>query len=1077
VDGEFAGICPRCLAGLVLVSSAVETPSTASSAGPAPAPSPLRPGAHFGGFEILDVLGQGGMGIVYKARQESLARTVALKVLVPRIAASEEFARRFDREAKVLASLNHPNVVQVHDFGHVDGVHYLVMEYVDGESLETAFRRGRPDPEWLIGVLRDVARGLQRVHEAGLVHRDLKPANVLIARDGTAKIGDFGLAVETETRQRLTEQGYFVGTPHYVSPEHAKGERVDGRSDLYSLGVILYEGFAGRPPFEAHTPTAVLVKHIEEPAPALDRVAPRTPAAVAGLVERLLAKEPDRRLATAADLERALEAAGTPRAAKRSSAPYRPAGFAALLILGLACYFLWPAARVERVFPLLASADEALRRDRYDEAAASIDEARKRGGDDPVWGPQIRALAERISAVRTDREALGKDAADDEEFGQFLCFSKGDWDRGLPMIAAGEESPYRTIAKRDLARPADSAGRVSVADGWLEAAASTDKKRWAERMKERAWAWLSAARSGATAAQRRTIETKLQELDATLEARREIDLLKLSNPEKFAVAGEFSLEGGRLHTPSSTPFARMSIPYLPPDEYDLDLIVERRTGDGALYLGLPRAEAQSGVELDARGQSRIDGRELVQSGRLLQADKPVRLSILVRRSSLEIKTDAGTGFQTGAAGGGIPAPWAVPEKRLLFLGSNASAFVVSKLTLRGALSLNLPAAAPAAAEPPPAEPIDLLARIRPVRDAVKGDWKIVDGALISPPVPEARIQLPYEVPDEYDLVVEAERRSTDQRSFHIGLPIGGRGVLVTLDGFGSDRSALENLDGRANRGPGFFSAGQMFKEVGIPVTVRCAVRRTSLTVTAEGKVFLEWEGDPARLEMPAPWQGPDPKAPLLGVFRSEFRIRKVELISVSGTGRPVAAAAVNLLEMIRPKDDTVKGDWTMSEGVLSCKPASPSILQIPYVPPDEYDLTVTAARKAGFGSLNIGLAKGDVQFMAVIDGVAEQGYKYGLHMIDGWHLSAKENETGHHGRLITNGTTYTIVYSIRKDGLQVTFDGKTIVRWKGDWNRLANEGFWRVPNENALFLGSYDGGYRFSAVTLTPVTGEGKKLR
>jgi serine/threonine protein kinase len=288
---------------------------------------PLKAGATFKGFEVLEVLGQGGMGVVYKARQQSLNRLVALKLLNSQLATSEEFGARFDREAKVLASLNHPNVVQVFDFGKEDGLLYLVMEHVDGPTLEDGMKK-KGDPARFLSAVRDVARGLERVHQAGLVHRDVKPSNILMAKDGTAKISDFGLAIETERSQKLTQSGMFVGTPHYVSPEHAQGKKVDGRSDLYSLGVILFEGFAGRPPFQAPSATALLLKHVNEAPPALYKLAPQSPRAVQEIVRKLLAKNPAARHDTASslarDLERAIEEVKAPKVpgtARKAPAP------------------------------------------------------------------------------------------------------------------------------------------------------------------------------------------------------------------------------------------------------------------------------------------------------------------------------------------------------------------------------------------------------------------------------------------------------------------------------------------------------------------------------------------------------------------------------------------------------------------------------------------------------------------------------------------------------------------------------------------------------------------------------------
>ena len=834
IDGEFAGMCPKCLAAILQESHAgvseVKVSTSGGPAGPFPPVAPLRPGERFGGFEILGVLGQGGMGVVYKARQTSLDRTVALKVLAPRIAGSAEFARRFDHEAKVLASINHPNVVQVHDFGRQGDVHYLVMEYVDGESLENALHRGRPEPAWILRILRDVSRGLGRVHGAGIVHRDLKPANILIARDGTAKIGDFGLAVESEGVQRLTEQGYFVGTPHYVSPEHAKGEKVDPRSDLYAVGVMLFEGFSGRTPFQALSPTAVLVKHIEEPAPPL-RSAPRD---VQKLVRALLRKNPAERPASAADLEAALDRALTaPPASPFPAMRLGVVAATAALVLGLTFWLaIQPVPRATSALPWVVATSDAIGAGDLDAARRAVDSGLRTG--DPIWAAQLGGFAARVAAMEKDLPAR----RDDEDYGAYLCFSKGDWEHGLPLIAAGDSSPWREIARKELSTAPNA---TDVAEAWLAAAAKSDKPRWAEKMRERAWAWFSEA--GA--------RDRLAELDKTLECRRDINLIALANPEKFSIQGEFRVEQGTLRTPPATPAARMAIPYLPPDNYDLELEVERRTGDGPFYV--------AGVEF---------------------AGSPRKLSLSVRR-----------GRVTATADGAAVAPttrvdqWRTPEPRLLVVGSDASAFVVSRMTLRGCPALL--------------------------------------------PVKEAR----------------------------------------------SD------------------------------------------------------------------------------------------------------AAAIDLLPLVQPAQDAVKGPWSLIDGVLACRSASPAILQLPYVPPDEYDLTLVAVRKEGVGSLNIGLSKGDSQFMAVFDGCADQGYKYGLHLVDGSHLSARDNPTATKGRSIVNGQTHRIVCSVRNTGLQVTFDGKPAIRWNGDFNRLANEGFWRVPNEHALFLGAFDGGFRFTEIKLTPRSGQGRALR
>ncbi len=330
LEKDFGGICPSCLGGLL----SREEKRTHGWAATALTRfdiehAPFKEGERFRSFEILNLVARGGMGYVYRARQTPLNRTVALKILSPELASSKPFEARFDREGKILAALSHPNIVQVFDFGREGDILYMAMEHVEGADLQTLFdRKDRLDRLRLLRIVRDVTRGLRSIHEAGLVHRDIKPANILVTGEGQAKIADFGIAIETEENQRLTETGTFIGTPHFVSPEHIQGKPVDGRSDLYSLGVILYQGLAGRPPFSAPNPTALLLKHVQEVPPAMWKSVTDIPPIVGEIVRKLLAKNPAARHDSAAmlekDLDRAIEQAGGWQSIDESRAPLHP---------------------------------------------------------------------------------------------------------------------------------------------------------------------------------------------------------------------------------------------------------------------------------------------------------------------------------------------------------------------------------------------------------------------------------------------------------------------------------------------------------------------------------------------------------------------------------------------------------------------------------------------------------------------------------------------------------------------------------------------------------------------------------
>lgn len=243
------GLCAKCLLEGVVAPT---RSTTAPGGGLATVPSAEKVAAAFPQLEILGVLGAGGMGVVYKARQKHLDRWVALKVLSESLAASPSFVERFEREARVLARLNHPNIVTLYDFGQAGGFCYLLMEYVDGVNLAQAMRAGRFTPAQALSVVPKVCEALQYAHELGVLHRDIKPANLLLDERGRVKIADFGVAKlvgESKDQPGLTLSGAAVGTPAYMAPEQIETpSTVDHRADIYSLGVVFYEMLTGELP-------------------------------------------------------------------------------------------------------------------------------------------------------------------------------------------------------------------------------------------------------------------------------------------------------------------------------------------------------------------------------------------------------------------------------------------------------------------------------------------------------------------------------------------------------------------------------------------------------------------------------------------------------------------------------------------------------------------------------------------------------------------------------------------------------------------------------------------------------------
>jgi len=265
-------------------------------------------GMSLGPYRIVERLGRGGMAAVYKAYQPSLDRYVAVKVLPSHLTDEPGFAERFRREARAVAKLEHPHILPVHDYGQEGERTYIAMRYVEGGTLKDLL--GKPlELPLIVDLIGQIAEALDYAHDHGVIHRDVKPSNVLLDRGNWALLTDFGVARMVEATQQLTGTGVGVGTPAYMSPEQGQGKKVDRRSDVYSLGVVLYEMLTGRVPFEAETPLAVVWKHVNEPLPLPRSINPAVPEAVERVVLKAMAKLPEDRFQVAGELEQALRSA------------------------------------------------------------------------------------------------------------------------------------------------------------------------------------------------------------------------------------------------------------------------------------------------------------------------------------------------------------------------------------------------------------------------------------------------------------------------------------------------------------------------------------------------------------------------------------------------------------------------------------------------------------------------------------------------------------------------------------------------------------------------------------------------
>lgn len=264
-------------------------------------------GKTFGGYQIMQELGRGGMATVYCAQQLSMQRTVALKVLPPQFLHDRTFIERFRQEAAIVARLEHRAIVPVHDYGEQDGMPYIVMRYMTGGSVDDLLVNGWLELDRVVKIVKQVAPALDYAHTKGVLHRDLKPSNLLLDANGDVYITDFGIArILGAEGPNITTSG-VVGTPSYMSPEQAQGHALDGRSDVYALGICTFEMLTGRRPFIADTPYAVAVKHVTDPVPSAQAINNAIPSAVDRVIVKAMAKRPAERYQTAQELADALE--------------------------------------------------------------------------------------------------------------------------------------------------------------------------------------------------------------------------------------------------------------------------------------------------------------------------------------------------------------------------------------------------------------------------------------------------------------------------------------------------------------------------------------------------------------------------------------------------------------------------------------------------------------------------------------------------------------------------------------------------------------------------------------------------
>jgi serine/threonine protein kinase/tetratricopeptide (TPR) repeat protein len=320
-DSQF---CRKCGTSLTKIPATLTTPPREPKEAPEKSALDFAPGQYFGKrYQIIEEIGRGGMGRVYKALDKELNRTVALKMIKPEISSHLSIVERFKREIKLASQITHENVCRIHDLGEVEGIKYISMEFIEGQNLHEFIKTSRGlKIETAISIAKQVCHALTAAHKKGVIHRDLKPQNIMIDKKGNAYVMDFGIARSLEAEE-VTKPGVIIGTPAYISPEQAEGKTADTRSDIYSLGCIMYEMLTGKPPFEADTSAALIHKHVAEAPRSPSSINPQISKELDKIILTCLEKNPDSRYSSAEVLCGYLEQLSTPMLMRKKARPRR----------------------------------------------------------------------------------------------------------------------------------------------------------------------------------------------------------------------------------------------------------------------------------------------------------------------------------------------------------------------------------------------------------------------------------------------------------------------------------------------------------------------------------------------------------------------------------------------------------------------------------------------------------------------------------------------------------------------------------------------------------------------------------
>ncbi|MBS0208381.1 MAG: protein kinase [Planctomycetes bacterium] len=1045
-------------------------------------------GLVFGEYVVLDRLGAGGMGQVFKARHRRMKRIVAIKLLPPHSMHDPQNVKRFYQEVETAGQLVHPNIVTAFDAGETNGLHYLVMEYVEGKDLSSLLAKQGPLPiEKAMNCVMQAARGLEYAHGMLVVHRDIKPSNLLVDTKGTVKVLDMGLArltdasekAETAAREGLTLDGQVMGTIDYMAPEQARdARRADSRADIYSLGCTLYRLLTGRPVYEADTLVKKLWAHREDPIPSLRAVRPEVPARLDALFQKMVAKDPARRVQTASEVATALGALLSGVSDDDSS----------ISVLD----DVMPAADAAAF--LSAPGSSGIQR-----GGSSIGSSRS---DAPALAPPgvltavplvyAMPVGSPVTAVRQPSFPPGAQALPEPEAPRRTGLLVAG--AGLAVVVAvalvlwgmsggdGEklaENP--SVATTPPTMPNPEPQRASKPEIPAPVPTTPENQNPAPAVKPSPPPAPPPAASPDDAPPRVSVKWKPGQ---------PVDLLPLVDLSRDVIEGEWRQEPGQLIAPIAKP-ARVMFPTGAPREYVLLLEVERLGSSHELQLTIACGGRQVLAVIDANrgtisGLSLLQGRYVATAGNrsanrgtFLGSNDPMLIACVVRDGAIKVTCDTTTitdwkGKTTELS---LAADRALPRTDSLALGTWDAAFkfrnvrlvpLGSKTNAEAIVKSALDDLTRQKSKDATGGATDLLSRVDPTRDTIEGDWQLVNGALsnLAGKGVNLRVMVPYTPPEEYDLRLVAKRTAGNGR-LAIGLVVGEAQTRLNIETAANDSPQFIGLDA-ATGDSRYLPAARRIVTFphDTPCEVVCLVRKNHVSAYVDNRLAIDWQGDPRDLGLPTFFQSRNRRQLFLGVQGkdTQFEISKFE---ISPPKRAIHGyRPLDLIASVDVKRDTERGEWQKARGVVILKPNENTTnrLALPVSLPNEYVVTAIVERLGGSGGFAVGLPMQERRAPLVVDGEAMS--KAGVA------TNGEALEAAHHNRapaLLVPGQQHRVEFIARNSGPQVMVDGQLAFETKAGWAPYGERREWSVPSRLSTWVGGSRSSWRVTKLDVRPL--------